>query len=497
MVTKYSSRYLLIIAYLLLTLPLAYELNLGGDEGYTLESTSGNFATTFERAVGFEGQAPLYFLFLNIWRNLNGSIFFARIFSLLAILGAILLFINLLEVYLKNENIIWYALLFAFNPLTIWAALEIRLYALLVFLSTLVLFIFAKRVDPNSKPYIRMAFITSSIIGIYTQYYFFILPATLITIFILNNGIKKSKTFLVDFVIILLFCFPIPILVTNQLIRFPKREIDLLGFLRGVKKLLQYEEQIFLPIGKITSSTLGRYLIRGAFFSIIISVIYDYRKNKIKIFNSYNIFPFYIIISGLIFAISTSVLIRLELLNIRHLIYLLPAWILLLCIIISASNNKYKKYIFIIISFVVYCFALFNDYHSLAKNGDYKRVSDYIMKHEDKGQPIFIFPNTECIIFKYYYKGINSVFSIPREASTTEYDIYKRRINSKSELEKLFDERMRGQNTLWMVILPVDQYMDVDYNIKLLEEYMAVKFDVLSTKIFYKETRVHLLSGKK
>jgi 4-amino-4-deoxy-L-arabinose transferase-like glycosyltransferase len=399
MVTKNGPRYLLIIAYLLLTIPLAYELNLGGDEGYTLESTSGNFGTTFERAVGFEGQAPLYFLFLNIWRNLNDSIFFARIFSLLAILGAVLLFINLLEVYLKNKNIIWYALLFAFNPLTIWAALEIRLYALLVFLSTLVLSIFIRRVDPNSRPYIRIAFITSSIIGIYTQYYFFILPATLITIFILKNGIKKSRTFLVDFVIILLFCFPIPILAANQLQRFPQREINLSGFLLGVKKLLQYQEQIFLPIGKINNNALGRYLIRAAFFSIIISVIYNYHKNKIKIFNSFNMFPFYIIISGLIFAISTSIFIRLELLNIRHLIYLLPAWILLLSLIISTSNNKYKKYILIIIPFVVYCFALFNEYHSMAKNGDYKRVSNYIMKHECRGQRIFIFPNTEYLIF--------------------------------------------------------------------------------------------------
>jgi hypothetical protein len=61
----------------------------------------------------------------------------------------------------------------------------------------------------------------------------------------------------------------------------------------------------------------------------------------------------------------------------------------------------------------------------------------------------------------------------------------------------LFTERVPEQNTIWMVILPVDQYVSVDYNLKLLEEYINEKFDVLGTNIFYIKTRVYLLRGKR
>ena len=467
------------------------------DEAFSLESTSGNIFTTFERAIGFESQAPLYFLFLNIWRNIDDSIFFARIFSILAILAAIILFIQLAEEFFNSKNTIWLVLLFTFNPLTIWAALEIRLFALLVLLSTLLIYLYLKRFKSDARLEIRIAFIAISLVGIYTQYYFILLPTAFSLIDLLYKGVKKSKKYFADLAIIYLLCFPIPILAMKHINTIPRKVFNLSGFLHGVKNLLQVQEQFILPLGKLDSNAFGRYLIRAVLLSLIISVIHSNREYIKKIAISFDFFPFWVISAGTIFAIVSSVFIDVELLSIRHLIFLLPFWLLLLAIIIEAAKKKYQNYGILFIIFMVYGFALTNSYHMMAKSGDYKRIANYILKEERAGQPIFIFPNTQYLIFKYYYNnGLNPVVSIPREYSTIELDFYSRRIESQKELDELFSERALEQACLWMIIEPIESYLGVEYNLNLLERYVVEKFDILSTRTFYRETRVYLLRKK-
>src|SRR5215213_6298783 len=72
----------LILAHLAVTLPLAYFLNVWMDEASTLYTTQNGFFQTFQNVFADEKQAPLYFLLLSLWRELNGSIFFARALSI-------------------------------------------------------------------------------------------------------------------------------------------------------------------------------------------------------------------------------------------------------------------------------------------------------------------------------------------------------------------------------------------------------------------------------
>jgi hypothetical protein len=70
-------------AYLVVTTFLAWRLNLWRDEMYSLHSTSGSPRFAFDQAIHFELQPPVYFVALALWRSIEASPFFARLFSVL------------------------------------------------------------------------------------------------------------------------------------------------------------------------------------------------------------------------------------------------------------------------------------------------------------------------------------------------------------------------------------------------------------------------------
>lgn len=63
------------ILQLLLTLPLAARLNLWLDEAYSLHTTGGGTLRALDEAIRHELQAPLYFIVLQLWRELDHSLF--------------------------------------------------------------------------------------------------------------------------------------------------------------------------------------------------------------------------------------------------------------------------------------------------------------------------------------------------------------------------------------------------------------------------------------
>jgi hypothetical protein len=90
--TQHSALLPLIALHLAVTLPLAYLLNIWVDEASTLYTTENGFSSALQNALAQEKQAPLYFWVLSLWRALNGSVFFARLLSIIFSVAAIIVF---------------------------------------------------------------------------------------------------------------------------------------------------------------------------------------------------------------------------------------------------------------------------------------------------------------------------------------------------------------------------------------------------------------------
>src|ERR1700737_2905171 len=72
-------------AHLALTVWLSAALSIRVDEAYSLHTTSNGLAYAVREALVWEIQPPLYFAALEAWLHLDGSIFFARLLSVLAV----------------------------------------------------------------------------------------------------------------------------------------------------------------------------------------------------------------------------------------------------------------------------------------------------------------------------------------------------------------------------------------------------------------------------
>ena len=176
-------------ANLAVTLPLAYILNIWQDEAFTLQTTGHGFAYAFHQALAFEQNAPLYFVFLSALRHLGSSIFFLRLPSVLCIALAVVLVPELARRYIPAIDAGLVTLVAAWNPFMIWAAVEMRVYALIIALSALLLLTFFDAFlarEPSKTS--AVAYAVCCILALYTQYYLgFLIAAQALTLVLIQR----------------------------------------------------------------------------------------------------------------------------------------------------------------------------------------------------------------------------------------------------------------------------------------------------------------------
>ena len=163
---------------LVITVPLAGILNIWQDEAYTLETTSRGFGYAFTQAIGFEQNAPLYFVVMSVWRHAGDGIFFLRLFSVLCIAGTVLLLPGLARRYVPHVDGVLVAAVVACSPFVVWAAVELRVYALIVLMSALLLRTFFDAfMEENPGKGAAIAYAVCVAVALYTQYYLAFLVA--------------------------------------------------------------------------------------------------------------------------------------------------------------------------------------------------------------------------------------------------------------------------------------------------------------------------------
>ena len=168
--------YPLIVLHLLIAVPLAWWLNIWADEASTLYSTQQGIGFALQNAAFIERQAPLYFWVMALWRDVSGSIFFARLFSIICSVVAIRVFAGLASRLLDWRGALLATAFFALHPILIWASAEIRVYALVMLLSVSLLRLFYEGffADDSERPngrWWRRGFLVVAVVSLYTNYY--------------------------------------------------------------------------------------------------------------------------------------------------------------------------------------------------------------------------------------------------------------------------------------------------------------------------------------
>lgn len=127
------------VAFIALVIWNSLHKSMWTDESYSLNTAMRSLGGTWHQALHFELQPPVYFLTLNGWLQLHAGIIFARLLSLVCILGT-LATLAAIGRLIELRGWLTPAVLAAATPGIIWAAGEARVYGLSLLLGTVSLY---------------------------------------------------------------------------------------------------------------------------------------------------------------------------------------------------------------------------------------------------------------------------------------------------------------------------------------------------------------------
>jgi hypothetical protein len=404
---------LLIVAHLAVALPLAYHLNIWSDEASSLYTTQYGFRHALENVFQQEKQAPIYFLVLSLWRKINDSIFFARLLSIIFSLLAIFVFSRLASKIWEEKTAIFLTAIFALHPYLVWASLEIRAYALMIFI-TCVLFLFFYdsflRENAGDRK-VQTGYVLTAIVAIYTHYYLgFLLVGAFLALLILRRW-QAAKTYFGQMLIVGIAVLPLFYVIywqfTDRAVTFQPEKSLFEGATIVWNHFLTFvaPTEIYSDGEAKTISKIRLWIARVA----VIAVLFWLVKNRFKDFDR-NIFTF-----GTIFVVCSLfiVFVYFQLgagyVGIRHAaVYFVAIFIFSAAILVKILPKRAWGFVAFFYA-VLFVYAIYGMYPGFTKRGDWARVAAFIEQNEKPNQPIISFPVYEAVALLVQYKGINRV----------------------------------------------------------------------------------------
>lgn len=488
----------LILIHLVITLFLAKYLNIWIDEAYSLEASGQNLAHGIDRATsGY--QPPLYYLILNLWRTLNDSIFFARLFSIICIALTIYIVAKLSQRLFQDIHPAWIVATVAFNPFTIWAAVEIRAYALTLLLSTLLLlYFFDGYLCEQPKTTARRWYVIFSILGLYTHYYIaFLLIANGCAILVLRRW-QTLRWYVLDQLLVGLCFAPMLFVISGQVQPDGLRPHPVTGnlLIENIRFIYQRFFIWILPTEKWGLYAVQRTLRMICFLTLLSLLIKNRRSVKLDRRSAICIVTviLFLFFLGVRNTVGTNVT------GGKHLlITFIPSILSLFCLFDLSKHIEKTRIIKVwtAIALFVSLSSLYFQYKPMAKHGDFIRVAAYLKNREEPGQTILLYNPEMAWPLRYYYSGANSLAILPRELNLDLYfDVKQFVLKDEQEIFEALGRVSENNESLW-IVLDTRPYLTSQFpeSYQVMENFIQKYYQVETTKNFH-ESQVRLLRQK-
>lgn len=459
---------------LVITVPLAAVLNVWQDEAYTLQTTGRDLGYAFHQAIGFEQNAPLYFIVMTIWRHAGDGIFLWRLFSVLCIAASVWLLPGLVRRYVPLADGIVVAAVVACNPFVVWAAVELRVYALIVLMSALLLRTFFDAfMEENPRKGAAIAYAICAGIALYTQYYLAFLIAAQGATLLLYDRRAVLRFALASAAAALAF-LPMLAIVPGQVQNFksifaPPSILQTCVTLAGIG--LRY----VLPLPLLHAKNAYVVLL------IVAAIATTAARPSLRAIGRSPI----VALTGFAFAFFAigTYLAGVHVLD-RHAASLyVPATLTIFAILTSARSANGRRAVFAwsVLVMVLSLLTLVQTYRHLAKPGDWVRVTSYLHAHERNGEPIAVFEAENALPLAYYYAGPNRVVPIPHGVDFHRYDVSRFVIENEAELQSTVPAARR----IWLVTSGECASANVRFGCSRLEDFVAGRYRIVSDAQFW------------
>lgn len=487
---------ILIFLHFAIAVPLAYYLNIWVDEASTLQTTQDGIVTAFQGLFANEKQAPLYFLLLSLWRLVDHSFFFARVFSVICSVLAIAVFWRLAHKLWSGRAPMLISTLFALHPYLLWASLEIRLYSFIILLTCLLLNFFvdgfmSDEVDKARQKRAQILYASAAVAALYTNYYLgFPLVGGFAALIVLGRW-RSAKTYFLLMLGVGIAILPLIYIVRLQFseraaaFQENKSVADALRIVWNHFLTFTLPTEIFTEEVSSSISVVRLWVVR---FGLIVALVLMIKNRKRFLDN--NLIGF-AVISAVSVAFFFFVYAQLgsDYLQIRHAaVYYVAVFVVVCMVMVRILPDSYQ----FVAATILICFYVYSGmalYPALTKRGDWDRVSTYIAQNEGPGQPAVVFPVYDTVALSQYYKGQNSVlpdektFSFVPEGAPGSPDIYA------GQIEFVISSIPPDAREIWLV---TSDKCDVRLTCLPLENFVKANYTVIQDREFYKE-RVRLL----
>jgi hypothetical protein len=472
--------YIAVGVNLAITLPLAYVLNIWQDEAYTLQTTSRGLAYAFHQAIGFEQNAPLYFLLLTIWRHLSSGVFSLRLFSVVCVAIALALVPALVRRYVPKADAGLVTLAAACNPFAIWAAVEMRVYAMIVLVSALLLLAcFDAFLADRPSRSAAVLYAICAAVALYTQYYLaFLIAAQAVTILVYRR--RALLAFAIAAATAALAFAPMLAIVPAQVENFKGvfAKPSLVHSFAGLSGILaRYVLPLPFPHAKLIYAGLGI----AALLALVLARRLLTPGNAPILLMTACCFAF--------FAAGTYVA-GVHVLD-RHAASLyLPAILSIFAVFtfLRPAPARRAAMAWLCLTLTFSLVSLAETYRALAKPGDWIRATAYLRAREGPHQPIVVFEAENALPFAYYYNGPNRIVAIPTAVNFREYDVSAFVIRSQGELQAAMPRATR----IWLITAGECASANIVFGCDELERFVASHYRVESDAAFY-GSRIRLL----
>jgi hypothetical protein len=442
-----------------IALYLICTLNIWTDEAYSLTTTGQGLGHAWHQAIHFENQPPLYFILLTLWRQLNSSIIWARIFSLICTSSTLAIAPALCKRYAPTVNPLIVTLLLALNPFVLWCATDIRAYGWMILLSTLShLFFYDAFLSKKSNQKSFALYVLTAILALYSHYFIaclLIAHAILIGLTFQFKVIRRYAIagifYSLGFIPALSFFF---IHLQDQGTGLTSGSIPVLEALRAGVGLLMYH---LVPLyGEWDKGSVLKYAQYG-FVAVLVAgyILSKYHNRDRKNLLAFKVgFIIFLVFLFLVYKTGTTPLSH------RYVYPLVAITQICMTLLITEIARYLRlKNIFIVVCVgIILFFTVYSNFsmnRTLAREGDWIRVAQYIQKNEQKNQPIILYSGSQIHSFLTYYKGENSVFPMPpNSAELDRFDMAMVTIPNITELKKLMAKPTQNSNQAWLIKAP-------------------------------------------
>jgi hypothetical protein len=480
----------LLAANLAIVFVLAALLNIDTDEAYTIHTTSGSLHYAIAQSVRFEFQPPLYFTALWAWRLLDQSIFFGRLFSTLCIALTIVATWSLSRRIAPATSPAYLTAAVALNPFTIWCAVEMRVYALVMLLSTLLLLLFFDGfIAPQPRRLTQATFGLVAIAAMYTFYFSgFLLFGFGAALLALRRWGALAAYAVVSAGVLAAFS-PLALLVKRQASASVANFGMPFSFASALALLGKVMALAAMPI---------RWAQWNGLWLLLLVALIAFGVHIIR--SMVAVWPprptdqlvgatCALVVACLAFAAGLTYI--QQPLAIRYVAFLFVPFVA--CGYAAfAIFNDYVRRALARVALGLALFAglitLLHDYGALAKTGDWQRVATYVMSEERPDEPILVFQAEAVLPLTFYYRGQNQIVPVPRALNMRTYDLRELALTSEDDVAVALDRVPGPHRVIWVVTTDYCNTGSVDYHCALLESYLARHYVVTQRLSFYKST---------